>query len=163
MNVRLHILFIPSRYFLSIYANINCSWRTARTVSGKPSNSPAGSGELLAHAQFMFSASVRCWSAPRFGLGHVSVTELGQGQKAAALIETRRNLEIKKWTQWTWWWPVRGQCFPTMCLNCFYIMHRARTPSHTHSHTGAKAHSNLGSFLRTHLHPASKRSNCGED
>lgn len=96
-------------YFLSIHANINWAEPTVCIVSRKPSNSPAGREKLQAHVQSVFSASVwRCF-APWFCLEHVSVKESGQGQKAAALIETRWNLEKKKWTKRTWWWPMKGR------------------------------------------------------
>lgn len=68
-------------------------------VSGKNPQTPVGSRKW--QAQYMFSASVRHWSVPRFHLpvlGHVSVTELGQGQKTAALVEAvkPRNKEMNK-------------------------------------------------------------------
>lgn len=97
---------------------------------------------------FCFSETLARALLPFACFGHVSVTELGQGQKAAVLVKVVKpqNKEMKKVNiMITHKGPV---FFLTMCQNCFFIMHH----THTRPQTNIQVQRHTTILLRFYLH-----------
>lgn len=87
-----------------------------------------------------------------FACTWVWLPELGQGQKAAAFIETVRH-QNKETNKADIMITCKGACvFEQYAKTAF-----SSCSVHTHTRTHTEAHSNLTSFLLWHLHSASKK------